>query len=200
MDRKGKWQQVFQNENEMFAEFGCGRGKFILTMAEQHPERNYVAFEGKGSIILRALEKAMMKDLNNIVFVKNYMIDVNEYFEQNELFGIYLNFSDPWPKKRHAKRRLTHRRYLAGYQRIVKGGGCIEFKTDNNDLFSFTVNELAKSGMNVLESTDDLHGAELEAKHVTTEYEERFHLKGKRIHYCKMQVQRHSDHPNRRLT
>ena len=188
MDRKGKWQHVFENENEIFAEFGCGRGQFIITMAEQNPDRNYIAFEGKGSIILRALEKAIKENLNNIVFVRKYVIDVSEYFAQNELFGIYLNFSDPWPKKRHVKRRLTHGRHLVGYQRILKAGGCIEVKTDNDDLFSFTVNEVQKSDMKVVESTDDLHSTELEAKYVTTEYEDRFHKNGKKINYCRMQV------------
>ena len=188
IDKKGKWQHVFENENEIFAEFGCGRGQFIITMAEQNPDRNYIAFEGKGSIILRALEKAIQEDLHNIVFVKKYVIDVSEYFEPNELFGIYLNFSDPWPKKRHVKRRLTHSRCLVGYQRILKAGGCIEFKTDNVDLFSFTINEVQKSDMKVVESTDDLHGTELEAKYVTTEYEDRFHKNGKKINYCRMQV------------
>ncbi len=189
MDRKGKWQQVFENQNDLFAEFGCGRGQFIITMAEQHPDRNYIGFEVKGSIILRALEKAVREELKNVVFVRKYIMDVNKYFERNELFGIYLNFSDPWPKKRHIKRRLSHSAYLNGYRRILRTGGCIEFKTDNEDLFSFTMAEVSGSGMNVLKSTDDLHSTELDAKYVTTEYEDRFHGNGKKINYCKIQVQ-----------
>lgn len=189
IDRKGNWQQFFGNEKKIFAEFGCGRGKFIVTMAQQHPDRNYIAFEGKGSILLRALEKAIMEGVNNVVFVKKYIVDVDTYFDRNELFGIYLNFCDPWPKKRHAKRRLTHTRHLVGYQQVVTPGGCIEFKTDSDDLFSFTVNEVQKSDMKVLESTDNLHSTNFEAKYVTTEYEDGFHKNGKRIYYCRMQVQ-----------
>lgn len=188
MDRKGKWQQVFENKNTIFAEFGCGRGQFILTLAEQHPDQNYIAFEGRGTIILRALEKAIKKDLNNIFFVNKYIIDVNDCFEQGELSGIYLNFSDPWPKKRHAKRRLTHNRYLKGYQKILKAGCYIEIKTDNDELFSFTCEEIKNNNMNILELTEDLHRTELEAKNVTTEYEDKFHKSGKNINYCKIQV------------
>lgn len=189
MDKKGKWQQVFENDNPIFAEFGCGKGKFIVTMAKLHPDRNYIAIECRGSIILRTLEKTREEDLNNIVILNEHVIDVNEYFAQEELSGIYLNFSDPWPKNRHAKRRLTNRKYLEGYKRILKPGCCIEVKTDNDGLFSFTVDEFEKTDMKVLERTDDLHNTDLEARLVTTEYEDRFHGGGKKINYCKMQVE-----------
>lgn len=185
---KGKWQTVFGNENEIYAEFGCGKGKFIMTLAEQNPDRNYIAVEGRGSIILRALEKAAREGLDNIVFVKEYISDVNEYFTEDELAGIYLNFSDPWPKDRHAKRRLTHSRYLDGYRKILKEGCCIEFKTDNDDLFAFAKGEFESSGMKLLESTEDLHGTGLAAKNVTTEYEDKFRVEGRKINYCKVQV------------
>ena len=112
-----------------------------------------------------------------------------EYFDQDEISGIYLNFSDPWPKPRHAKRRLTNSRYLLGYQRILKPGCSIEVKTDNNALFSYTVEEFEKTDMKVLERTDDLHSTDLEARLVTTEYEDKFHGGGKKINYCKMQVE-----------
>jgi tRNA (guanine-N7-)-methyltransferase len=186
--RKGNWQKVFENGNGICAEFGCGKGKFIMTLAEQNPGRNYIAVEGRGSIILRALEKATQEELRNIVFVKEYIKDVNEYFDENELSGIYLNFSDPWPKDRHAKRRLTHSRYLDGYRKILKEGSCIEFKTDNDDLFSFAQREFESSGMRLLESSEDLHSTGLLAKNVTTEYEDKFREEGKKINYCKVQV------------
>ena len=186
--QKENWKEIFQNENRIYAELGCGKGKFIMTLAELHPDRNYIAIEGRGSIILRALEKAAQKKLNNIVFVKEYIKDVNEYFGNGELSGIYLNFSDPWPKDRHAKRRLTHSRYLEGYRSILKDGGCIEFKTDNRDLFLFAIDEFESSGMTLLESTEDLHGTVLEAKNVTTEYEDKFRIEGRKINYCKVKV------------
>ncbi|HWQ78189.1 MAG TPA: tRNA (guanosine(46)-N7)-methyltransferase TrmB [Anaerovoracaceae bacterium] len=186
--RKGGWHEVFGNGNEIFAEFGCGKGKFIMTLAEQNPGRNYVAFEGRGSIILRALEKAAQKGPENIVFVKEYIKDVNEYFGEGELSGIYLNFSDPWPKDRHARRRLTHSRYLDGYRNVLKKGCCIEFKTDNSGMFAFALGEFESSGMKLLESTEDLYGTALAAKNVTTEYEDKFLAEGRKINYCKVQV------------
>lgn len=185
---KGNWQGVFENGNDIYAELGCGKGKFIMTLAEQNPDRNYIAIEGRGSIILRALEKAEKEGLTNIVFVKEYIKDITEYFAEDELSGIYLNFSDPWPKDRHAKRRLTHGRYLDGYRKVLKDGGCIGFKTDNVDLFAFAAAEFESCGMQLLESTEDLHSTELEAKHVTTEYEDKFRSDGKKINYCKVRI------------
>jgi len=187
-EKKGKWQQVFGNNNPIFAEFGSGKGQFIITLAEQNPDRNYIAIECRKSIILRVLEKAKENDFSNIVALYENISDVNEYFERDELSGIYLNFSDPWPKNRHAKRRLTSSKYLDGYKKIIKPGCCIEVKTDRNDLFAFTVNEFQKTDMKVMELTDDLHSTDLEARLVTTEYEDKFHGGGKKINYCKMQV------------
>lgn len=185
---KGRWHEVFGNRNEIFAEFGCGKGKFIMTLAERNPHRNYIAFEGRGSVILRALEKAAQKGLGNVVFVKEYIRDAEEYFGEGELSGIYLNFSDPWPKDRHARRRLVHASYLSGYRRILKKGSCIEFKTDNGGLFAFALNELESCGFRLEEATEDLHGTMLEAKYVTTEYEDKFIEAGKKIYYCKARI------------
>jgi tRNA (guanine-N7-)-methyltransferase len=182
---KGGWHVVFGNGNEIFAEFGCGKGKFILTLAERNPNRNYVAFEGSGSIILRALEKAALKGSGNVVFVKEYIKDAGDYFAEGELSGIYLNFSDPWPKDRHARRRLTYSGYLSGYRKVLKQGSCVEFKTDNSGMFAFALDEFEKSGFRLLEATDDLHATGFEAKNAMTEYEDKFLAEGKKIHYCK---------------
>ncbi len=186
--RKGKWQQVFKNRNEIYAEFGCGRGQFILALAEQNPARNYIAVEGRSSVILRALEKAAKAKLDNVVFIKEYIDDVHEYFDKDELAGIYLNFCDPWPKGSHAPRRLTHGRFLIGYRQILKERSRIEFKTDNDALFAFTKREFEKSGMPLLRSTEDLHSTDYAAKNVTTEYEDKFKAQGKKINYCMVMV------------
>lgn len=188
-EKKGKWPQVFGNDNPIFVEFGSGKGKFITALAEQNPDRNYIAIECRKSIILRVLEKAREKGFSNIVVIYENITDVNEYFAENELSGIYLNFSDPWPKNRHAKRRLTNRAYLEGYKKVLRPGCCIEVKTDRDDLFAYTVNEFQKTDMKVVELTDDLHRTDLEARLVTTEYEDKFHRGGKKINYCKMQVE-----------
>jgi len=185
---KGKWHELFNNLHPIYAEFGCGRGQFSMRMASMHPERNYIAFESRGSIIIRALEKATDANLNNIIFVNENVIDVNTYFDHGELSGIYLNFSDPWPKKGYAKRRLTHRRFLEGYKKALKSGGFIEFKTDNPDLFSFTKDECTESNMNITGVTDDLHSTDLAARLVTTEYEDKFRMWGKKIYYLKIEV------------
>lgn len=188
--QRGNWRAVFENGNGIYVELGCGKGKFIMTQAEQNRDRNYIAIEGRGSIILRALEKATEEGLSNIVFVKEYVKDVAEYFTEDELSGIYLNFSDPWPKDRHAKRRLTHGRYLEGYRKVLKNGCCIEFKTDNVDLFAFAEGEFESCGMKLLESSEDLHSTELAARNVTTEYEDKFREEGRKINYCKVQVKK----------
>ncbi|MBN1906287.1 MAG: tRNA (guanosine(46)-N7)-methyltransferase TrmB [Deltaproteobacteria bacterium] len=188
MENRGKWNRVFNNENPIYAEFGCGRGQFIIKKASLDPDSNYIGFESRGSIIIRALEKAIIADKNNTLFVNENVIDVNEYFDQGELAGIYLNFSDPWPKKGYAKRRLTHRRFLEGYKKALRPGGYIEFKTDNIDLFAFTLDECRESNLNIIEVTDDLHSTDLDARLVTTEYEDKFHLWGKKISYLKIQV------------
>jgi tRNA (guanine-N7-)-methyltransferase len=188
-EQKGKWQQVFKNDNPIFAEFGSGKGQFIIALAEQNPDRNYIAIECRKSIILRVLEKVKEQNISNIVVLYENIVDVNEYFDKDELSGIYLNFSDPWPKNRHAKRRLTNINYLEGYKRVLKPGCFIEVKTDRDDLFAYTVNEFQKTDMKVINLTDDLHSTELEAKLVTTEYEDKFHRGGKNINYCKVQVE-----------
>ncbi len=187
-DAKGNWQRIFKNDNPVYAEFGCGRGKFLLDMAEKYTERNFVGFEGRGSIIIRALEKALIKAPENLFFVCKYILDVRDYFEKNELSGLYLNFNVPWHRRRHASRRLTHRDYLSGYREVLKEGSFIEFKTDSPDLYSFSVNEFNASRMNLVESTNDLHNSGLEAGQITTEYEDSFLSEGNRIHYLKIMV------------
>ncbi len=187
-DKKGKWQEVFNNNNPIYAEFGCGKGKFIMKMAELYPDRNFIAIECRESIVLRVLEKAEENKFTNITVVHEHILDVSEYFEENELSGIYLNFSDPWPKSRHAKRRLTSTNYLEGYQKILKPGCFLEFKTDNDGLFEFTVMQFEKTRMETIEFTDDLHNSDLDARLVTTEYEDRFHGGGKNIHYFKLRA------------
>lgn len=178
---KGKWQG-----SEIYIEVGCGKGKFITDLAEQNPHCNYIGIEGQGSVILRALEKGRKKALPNLVFIHAYIKDIGDYFDAGEISGIYLNFSDPWPKDRHDKRRLTHRNYLEGYKKILKKDSFIAFKTDNNDLFDFALEEFRGMGMEIMESTRDLHGSDLSARFVTTEYEEKFKGDGKPINYCKV--------------
>ena len=117
---KGKWKEVFGNDNPIYLEIGCGKGKFIFTHASQNPDRNYIAIEGQENVALRALEKAEQGGLENLRIFMDFVNDLKYYFEEGELTGIYLNFSDPWPKARHAKRRLTSSRFLERYDKIFK--------------------------------------------------------------------------------
>lgn len=183
---RGKWNQVFENNNPIYLELGCGKGQFLTGQALAAGDRNFVGIEGQDSVLLRALEKTDEKKIVNIRFAHLFVKDIRDLFADGELAGIYLNFSDPWPKKRHAKRRLTHRAYLEGYKQVLAPGGCIEIKTDNDDLFDFTLEEIEESCFAIKEMTRDLHASEYAAKQITTEYEDKFRETGKNINYVRI--------------
>lgn len=189
LDNKGRWWEVFAGrKGDIYVEIGCGKGRFINELAKNNREACYIGVEGHSSVILRALQKAEHAELRNIIFSCGYIKDLRDVFEDDEIDGIYLNFSDPWPKKRHAKRRLTHRKYLKSYMQVVKPGGFIQFKTDNDDLFGFTLEEIESCGYEIEEISRDLHTSEYSAKDVLTEYESKFMLKGEKINYVKIKV------------
>ena len=156
---KGHWHEVFGNANPIYLEIGCGKGAFITAHATAEPEKNFIACEGQSSVVLRALEKAEETGLTNLRIFIDYVHDLSDYFEAGELAGIYLNFSDPWPKARHAKRRLTYHKRLENYKSILPADGFIEFKTDNDGLFEFTLGEIELMGYEIEELSRDLHGA-----------------------------------------
>ncbi|MCR5182866.1 MAG: tRNA (guanosine(46)-N7)-methyltransferase TrmB [Clostridia bacterium] len=184
---KGRWHEVFGNDRPIYLEIGSGKGRYIMTRAEADPEGNFIACEGREAVGLRILEKTEEAKLPNVRAVLCYMDDCREFFEAGELDGIYLNFSDPWPKGRHAKRRLTYGRNLEAMMDVLKPGAAIEFKTDNDPLFEFSVEEIAAQGYEILEMTRDLHGqgSEFESKKYITEYEAKFLSSGKNINYVK---------------
>lgn len=181
---KGKWQQVFGNNGPVYVEIGMGKGKFLHTLAADHPECNYVGIEKYSSVLLRAIQKMEEDELPNLRFIRMDAEEITDVFEEGEVTGIYLNFSDPWPKDRHAKRRLPSGTFLERYDRILKKGGKIEFKTDNRPLFDFAVGELENSAWKADVITYDLHAdKELCDGNVMTEYEEKFSAQGNPI--CK---------------
>jgi tRNA (guanine-N7-)-methyltransferase len=196
MEQKGRWEELAQKhmseqpdyKGEIYLELGCGRGKYLADLAAMHPERFYLGAEGRSSVILRAMEQIHERKTPNVLFIPTFINDMDDFFIVGELSGIYLNFSDPWPKFRHAKRRLTHRSYLMGYRRALRPGSLIEMKTDNVDLFSFTLEESHEVGLEILEYTYDLHKTDLPARLITTQYEHRFQLLGKPICYCKLRT------------
>ena len=188
---KGRWAEIFGNRNPVYLEIGCGKGQFILTRAERNPRANFIAVEGQANVILRAMEKAEAAELSNLRLFIDFVNDLNDYFEPGELAGVYLNFSDPWPKARHDKRRLTYHKRLENYFQVMGEDGFVEFKTDNEGLFEFTLEEiqlLAEKGLEMAEMTRDLHGtdSQLESRQVTTEYEDKFRAAGKNINYVKI--------------
>ena len=183
---KGKWSEVFGNKNPIYLEIGCGKGQFIFTYANKNPDKNYIAIEGQENVALRALEKAEQGGLQNLRIFIDFVNDIKDYFEEGELAGVYLNFSDPWPKARHAKRRLTYHKRLANYKEVIGTEGLIEFKTDNDALFEFSLEEIELGGFEVLEVTRDLHNSEFTSKEITTEYEDKFRNGGKNINYVKI--------------
>lgn len=182
---RGRWREVFGNNAPVYLEIGCGKGKFIASRAEAFPDRNFIAIEGQSNVALRALQKAETCHFDNLRIFIDYVDDLGRYFEPGELAGIYLNFSDPWPKARHAKRRLTYREKLKNYRSVMSPEGTIEFKTDNDGLFAFTIDEIRNAGLSIWEMTTDLAASTFESKLFTTEYEERFGSAGKNINYVK---------------
>lgn len=180
---KGRWQEVFGNDRPVRVEIGMGKGTFLMRMAKAYPEINFVGIEKYSSVLLRAIQKQEEEDLPNVKFVRMDAEYIEDVFAAGEVDRIYLNFSDPWPKEKHAKRRLTSRQFLLRYDRILKPGGIVEFKTDNDELFAFSLEEAPEAGWKVLAQTFDLHrDEEMNKGNIMTEYEEKFSLLGKKIH------------------
>ena len=182
---KGKWNEVFGNDNPIRIEIGMGKGKFITELALQNPDINYIGIEKYSSVLIRAIEKRKDIELTNLIYIRMDAVEICDAFEKGEVDRIYLNFSDPWPKDRHAKRRLTSRQFFARYDKMLKKEGRVEFKTDNRVLFDFSVEEVKEAGWNLVECTYDLHSDErLNEGNVMTEYEKKFSDMGNPI--CKL--------------
>lgn len=183
--KAGIWNSVFGNQNPVHIEIGMGKGQFITTLAKSNPDINFIGIEKYSSVLIRALEKMnqMERPLPNLYFIRMDAENIIKVFAKNEVSRIYLNFSDPWPKDRHAKRRLTSTEYFSRYDQILTPDGVVEFKTDNRTLFDFSVESVKESGWNLKALTYDLHhDPELSAENVMTEYEERFSAMGNPIH------------------
>lgn len=183
-EEKGHWREEFGNENELHIEIGMGKGKFIVSLAKRNPHINYIGIEKYSSVLLRAIQKLEGEEkLPNLFFICMDAEDITEVFNKEEVDKIYLNFSDPWPKDRHAKRRLPSKEFLARYDAILKKDGSLEFKTDNRLLFDFAVEEIALTKWEIEQITYDLHHDEkMMQGNVMTEYEEKFSSIGNPIH------------------
>lgn len=185
--QKGRWQEFFGDTNPLHIEVGMGKGQFLMELARQNPRINYIGIEKFSSVLLRAIQKQEELELPNLRFIRMDAEEICDVFAENEVAKIYLNFSDPWPKDRHHKRRLTSREFLARYYSFLRKDGTIEFKTDNRPLFDFSLVEAEESQWELEAKTFDLHRDEkLNQGNIMTEYEQRFSEMGNPI--CKMVI------------
>ncbi len=180
-NHKGKWSGVFGNSNPIHAEFGGGKGRFIVEMAKRNPDTNFIMIDAVPEVALKAAERMKHSCLENVRLILIDLRNVLNVFESGELDRIYLNFSDPWPKKRHYKRRLTYRDFMLMYQKVLKKDGWIHFKTDNRKLFEFSLNEFAQMDLIMRHISLNLHAEDPE-NNVMTEYEEKFSALGHPIY------------------
>ncbi|MCM1399539.1 MAG: tRNA (guanosine(46)-N7)-methyltransferase TrmB [Clostridium sp.] len=181
---KGHWHEIFGNDRPIHIEIGMGKGQFIMELAAQNPDINYIGIEKFSSVLVRAIEKQELKQLPNLKFIRMDAEYIENVFQKGEVDYIYLNFSDPWPKDRHAKRRLTSHQFLNRYGNILSDAGGVTFKTDNTELFDFSLAELEVAKWELVNSTRDLHNSKYNEGNIMTEYEKRFSGMGNPI--CRM--------------
>ena len=182
---KSHFQERFKTEQPIHLEIGMGKGRFIVDIAKAHPEINFIGIEVQESVIYRALEKVLEEQVENVQLIHMNAQELTDVFSDGEIDHIYLNFSDPWPKKRHAKRRLTHHAFLKSYAEVLREEGQLSFKTDNRKLFEFSIQMFNAAHLTIRELSLDLH-QDSEIENIQTEYEEKFSQQGKRIYYAKL--------------
>lgn len=178
---RGEISSLFPSNQPLFIEIGMGKGQFITALAKNNPSINYIGIEKYSSVLVRAIEKQTELELPNLKFIRMDAENINDVFAENEVDGIYLNFSDPWPKDRYAKRRLTSRQFFERYEKLLKPAGKIQFKTDNSALFDFSLEEVKATNFKATEVSYDLHNSEWNEGNIMTEYEEKFSAKGNPI-------------------
>lgn len=181
---KGHWQEMFPGKR-ICVEIGCGKGRFAVGMAELYPDKAFIAIETQHDIAYYPAKMAKDKKLDNLRVICANAENILEWFEPGEIKELYLNFSDPWPKARHAKRRLTHHNFLALYKQLLGEGGHLRFKTDNRALFDFSVEEFKEFGLEIVGLSYDLHNSDIENA-VQTEYEQKFSALGTKINFCEV--------------
>ena len=179
---RGRWRERLAPDCPLYLEIGCGKGSFTVETAAAHPEVLFVAVERVPDCLLLAMEKVMARGLRNVVFVCDDAARLGEMFAPDEVDLMYINFCDPWPSKKHAKRRLTYEKFLLSYRDFLKDGGRIEFKTDNRPLFDFSLTQFARAGYQLSQVTNDLHGEMTGV--IQTDYEARFVAEGVKINRC----------------
>lgn len=180
-DAKGRWHDVFGNDRPIHIEVGSGKGGFITGMALKNPDINYIGIDIQLSVLSYALDKVLASEVSNVKLLRVDGSSLTNYFEDGEVDMMYLNFSDPWPKTKHEKRRLTYKDFLDTYKRILPEHGEMHFKTDNRGLFEYSLASFSQYGMTLRQIWLDLHASNYEGN-VMTEYEEKFSNKGQVIY------------------
>ena len=185
---RGNWNDVFANSQPLHIEIGTGKGRFIMEMAKANPEVNYIGIELQESVIVSALDRLIEVELPNCKLMNVDAAELSKYFAPGDINRVYLIFSDPWPKTKHAKRRLTYKSFLSVYEEILVPSGEIHFKTDNQGLFEYSLTSFSEYGLLLTYVSLDLHQSEF-LGNIMTEYEEKFSAKGNRIYRCEVQYQ-----------
>lgn len=190
-DWKGRWQERFLKTQPLHLEIGTGKGRFIIGLAKKYPQINFVGLEVQSSAIVTALEKQLEEELPNLQLLTGNAKKLTEYFGEGEVDQVMLTFSDPWPKNRHEKRRLTHANFLKQYEEILTEDGELYFKTDNQGLFEYSLVSLNQYGMQLDEVVLNLHNSEYAEENIMTEFEEKFSEKGARIYQLRARFNHH---------
>jgi tRNA (guanine-N7-)-methyltransferase len=185
---KGRWGEAFAEDQPLHIEVGTGKGRFITEMAKANPDINYMGIELYDSVIVAALDRLIEADLPNLKLLNVNAADLEKYFAKNDVSRVYLNFSDPWPKVRHEKRRLTYKDFLKLYEEIMVDGGEVHFKTDNQGLFEYSLMSFSQYGLSLKFLSLDLHKSNYEGN-IMTEYEQKFSENGNRIYRCEVKYQ-----------
>jgi len=182
-EMKGNWASFFNNQNPIHIEVGTGKGRFVSEMAKAHPHINYIGIELQTSVIVSALDRVIEAGVQNLCLLNQNVEELLDFFTEKEIARVYINFTDPWPKKRHEKRRLSHRNFLEKYHQLMGPKGEIHMKTDNEALFEFSLNSFSDYGCRLKNITLDLHNSSFEGN-IMTEYEEKFSSQGMKIFRC----------------
>lgn len=183
-EKKGHWRELKPECTQLWVEVGCGKGKFTAETAQANPDVLLIAVERCREAMVVAMEKARDMGLTNVYYIDMDVAEIENIFAPGEIDRLFINFPDPWPRKKNAKRRLTHRGFLDKYCRVVREGGEFHFKTDNAPLFAFSLEEFAACGLETKNVTDDLHRDGPVG--IMTGYEEKFYALGTPIHRCEV--------------
>lgn len=179
---RGKWRDLMPQAEEIYLELGCGKGRFTAETAAQNPKALYIAVERVPDAMVIAMERVCAQELSNVFFIDGDVARLQEFFAPGEISRIYINFCDPWPSNRHAKRRLTHPDFLMRYRQVLDAAGEIHFKTDNHDLFEWSLFQFPRAGFELSQVTRNLHANGICG--IMTDYEEKFHNLGTPINRC----------------